>query len=534
MTSDTRGALRNAIDDQQGRLAASLPADRRGLVVALLAEQDAPALAPLAPGPLDVVTGAPMPDLGISVALALCLADGPVPDAGAPSAADREAARALLAACRDLAAAEMVLAHAETGFMGLAVGPDGRLEAWVARRFAPAVWRERAEVTWLTERDTAAVPFAHQFPYPPETVVGGATAATHRAALAALRTLPPPGQQPADAEGRVLVESEVVAMLAARLGLDPAAARRVLGGFVLDAANAAAHAAPPGAPAAPLVRLDANRLAWSRHGLGTWPLLFLARELRRQNPAAYHNAAAAREGVFREELLGRFAGPRFVRAPGRIALRQAGGDLGTDVDAVLFDRRAGVLATFELKSHDPFAESAAALLRQRDATLQANRQVARTMAWLQRNGGDALLARMLPTAREGSRASVRVAKALPFVLGRYLVAFDDGPPRDPRAAWGTWPEVLRLLDGPADPASRSPLASLFAGLRRAAPTARLRAAARDRARPGAADRLPERGGGPGRRSEPPMTSAGAVPRRSPSSESAGRRSAGRRAHCWKQ
>ena len=475
MTSDARSALRDATDDQRDRLRATLPADRRGLVVALLAEQDALAVAPPAPGPLDVVTGGPMPDLGVAAALALCLADAPVPDVDAPFAADRDVARTLLAACRDLAAAELVLAHAATGFMGLAIGPDGGLEAWVASRFAPAVWRERSEIAWLTGRDAAASsgggpaePFAHQFPYPPEAVVGDATAATHRAALAALQGLPSAG-----AAGRVLPEPEVVAMLAARLGLDPAAARQVLDGFVLDAANAAAHAAPPGAPAAPLVRLDGERLAWSRHGLGGWPLLFLARELRRRDPAAYHNAAAAREAVFREALLGRFAGPRFVRAPGRIALRQAGGDLGTDVDAVLFDRKAGVLATFELKSHDPFAESAAALLRQRDATLQANRQVARTMAWLQRNGGDALLARMLPTAREGSRASVRVAKALPFVLGRYLVAFDDGPPRDPRAAWGTWPELLRLLDGPADPASRSPLASLFAGLRRAAPPLRL-------------------------------------------------------------
>ena len=468
MTSDARSALRDAIDDQRERLRATLPADRRGLVVALLAEQDALAVAPPAPGPLDVVTGGPMPDLGVAAALALGLADAPVPNVDAPFAADRDAARTLLASCRDLAAAEMVLAHAETGFMALAVGPDGDLEAWVASRFAPAVWRERAEVAWLNERDAAAEPFAHQFPYPPEAGVGDATAATHRAALAALQGLPSAG-----AAGRVVPEPKVVAMLAARLGLDPAAARQVLDGFVLDAANAAAHAAPPGAPAAPLVRLDGERLAWSRHGLGGWPLLFLARELRRRDPAAYHNAAAAREAVFREALLGRFAGPRFVRAPGRIALRQAGGDLGTDVDAVLFDRRAGVLATFELKSHDPFAESAAALLRQRDATLQANRQVARTMAWLQRNGGDALLARMLPTAREGSRASVRVAKVLPFVLGRYLVAFDDGPPRDPRAAWGTWPELLRLLDGPADPASRSPLASLFAGLRRAAPPLRL-------------------------------------------------------------
>lgn len=54
---------------------------------------------------------------------------------------------------------------------------------------------------------------------------------------------------------------------------------------------------------------------------------------------------------------------------------------------------------------------------------------------------------------------------LPFVLARTLVRFNDGPMPDKRAAWGTWPDVLRLHDaGALDPAGGNPLQTLFARL----------------------------------------------------------------------
>ena len=50
---------------------------------------------------------------------------------------------------------------------------------------------------------------------------------------------------------------------------------------------------------------------------------------------------------------------------------------------------------------------------------------------------------------------------LPFVLGRYLVHFNGGAEPDRRAAWGTWPRVLRLLE---EGTSGNPLTSLFTRL----------------------------------------------------------------------
>jgi hypothetical protein len=59
------------------------------------------------------------------------------------------------------------------------------------------------------------------------------------------------------------------------------------------------------------------------------------------------------------------------------------------------------------------------------------------------------------------------------VLGRYLAHFSDGPEPDRRAAWGTWPQVLRLLDGqPFRATDANPLASLFTRLAKDVPLVR--------------------------------------------------------------
>jgi hypothetical protein len=264
-------------------------------------------------------------------------------------------------------------------------------------------------------------------------------------------------------------ERSLVAAIAAALAADPAVVGRAVAAFTLDGESAAYHAAVPGVAAAPLVRVAPDRLVWSVHGLTTEPLLFLTRELRRRAAPEYHNTAHLREAVFRQDLYALFGDKRFVTGAGRVELRRDDGDARTDVDAVVFDRRTCTLGVFELKSQDPFARSTAELARQRDAVLYANRQVSGVLAWLQRHGADALLGRVHPQTAK----TFRVQKVYPFVLGRYLAHFGDGPEPDRRAAWGTWPQVLRLLDGqPFRAADANPLASLFTRLTNDAPVVR--------------------------------------------------------------
>jgi hypothetical protein len=492
--------LRLTIDEERARLRADIPASREGAILVLLRLIDR--LPPVSRPEIqaDLVSGRHFAELGANLALQLCLEApddaAPIPD-GAGNGLD-DWARHFLEACARLAKAELVLAHAETGFMRLVANDDGTFAAWIATKRTPASWRERADIDWWaawlarrhageiraieTERAAAsskAVPeghywrlanvylemMAYQLGYPLDTEIGGYAIRTYRDVLAALlaRALRARNQ---GAEAEPQSQPALIAALAADLALAPEAIGNALAGFTLDRENAAYHAAVPGFALAPLVRVAPNRLAWSLRGLTTEPFFFLTRELRRRDAQQYHNSAHLREGVFRDDLYRLLADKRFVTSAGRIVLRRDAGDARTDVDAAVFDRKSGALALFELKSQDPFARSTAELVRQRDNVLYANRQIGGMLDWLKRQGADEILNRV----DRRTAKTFRVQKVYPFVLGRYLAHFHDGPQPDRRAAWGTWPQLLRLRDGhPFASGEANPLGSLFTQLTNDAP-----------------------------------------------------------------
>jgi hypothetical protein len=370
-----------------------------------------------------------------------------------------------LAACDAIALAQVVRDHVEAGQMRLTLGPDGSLVASPATRRGPAAWRERADFDdWAARmpRPDPAHPdpctiirsMGHQPGYPPTTSLGVRTYGDYLAVLAELIALVSgPRNSPL-----VMDEWELAAAIAESTDRDTDVVLDLLDPFTLSVDNARWHAAVPGIAAAPLVRLGADRVALSRAGLTSEPLLFLARELRRRDPETVNNAAVGREDVFRRDLYALFPDRRFVTSETRLRVRKPGGELRTDIDAAIFDRKTGTLALFELKSQDPFARSTAERTRQRDYVLAANRQLSGTLTWIQRHGGGDILHRM--DARTAK--TFQVQRVLPFVLGRYLVHFDDGPDPDKRAAWGTWPHVLRLVN----PKDANPLLSLSERLRK--------------------------------------------------------------------
>lgn len=486
--------LRQTINRHLSQLRTRVPPDREAAILAVIRAQDRVLRAAgNAPPDFDLITGRRLTNLGGSRALQLCL-EHPEEDASAPvqsgDTLDGWAER-LLQACAAAAEAELVLAHSETGFMKLAIAGNGAWDAWIATKRAPASWRERADIDWWAaslsrrhesellslranhpdSRADAVVAdafylrlasvhvemMAYQLGYPPGAAIGGCTIETYRALVIRLITW---ALQARDRGQLIepLPEPAVVAALASALDVDLAIVGQALAAFTLDRENAEWHAAVPGVAAAPLVRVGSDRIVFSLYGLLTEPFFFLTRELRRREAPAYHNSAHLREGVFRHDLYSLFQDTRFVTSAGRVRLQREGGDLRTDVDAVIFDRKSGALGLFELKSQDPFVRSTAELARQRDTVLYANRQLSGTLDWLKRHGADDLLGRV------DARAAriFRVQKVYPFVLGRYLVHFHDGPEPDRRAAWGTWPQVLRALDGAS---GANPLASLFTRLK---------------------------------------------------------------------
>lgn len=140
--------LRQAIQTQERRLRAEVPADREAAVVAVIGAIDRLADTSDVMPPPDVVTGRRLSNSGGGTALRLLLkSDDGQAGSGATSPVEVAAWEDhLVAACGGLDGAKLVLRHVETGFMR-AVEDDGAvLDAWVATKHPPAAWIERADV----------------------------------------------------------------------------------------------------------------------------------------------------------------------------------------------------------------------------------------------------------------------------------------------------------------------------------------------------------------------------------------------------
>lgn len=467
---DAIETLTNAITAQEATLQASIPRrSREEVTLAMVHAQDhlLDGPDPTQPPTFDLIHGSQVANPGGSLALSLLLSHdtSEFHRSDVPSSLEAEHwANDFLKGCTDLADARQVLAHIASGFMRGEGIDDGSLSVWIAQKRFPPPWRERIDLAWWdahsrrrTENEAKhAVDW--QFGFLPDAIVADFPARIWTDAVRVLanryrdaNTLMPSSDtsnRPKD----VLVE---------RMGIGEAAAERIISALTLDQHNAAWQAAIPGIAAAPFVQVAPGIVAASRFGLQTQPLLFLARELRRRDAQNWHNAAHQREAAFRHDLAEAFADKRFVHAPTRIQLKRDGGTLRTDIDAAIFDRKTGTLALFELKSQDPFSRSLDELERRRDNVLAANRQLSGILDWIKRHKPDEVLDRIdHQTAKR-----FHVQRVLPFVLARTLVHFNDGPAPDRRVAWGTWPDVLRLVDaGSIAPTTANPLQTLFTRL----------------------------------------------------------------------
>ncbi|MDQ3855249.1 MAG: hypothetical protein M3281_02485 [Chloroflexota bacterium] len=492
--------LRQLLAESTVKVGSTVPPSRKQVLSALMSASDT---MPLTRGAVPSVRP------GWKLALRLVLerhdkdvdppADGPVPAAWVER---------YLHECDQLALASVALERCQSGVLQLQQRAPDTFVAWRKSRHLSTEERESLDFDWWTEhlarevaprlaaliagrprmppepgqRGTAdseveryyhelgkahVTRLACQHSYPAEAALGGMTFSQYTDVLALLigwlyrerdLSVPIGHSMPWD-------ERDLAAALAEVLDADPAVMGRALQPFILDRDNAAYHSALQGRAAPPLIRLDERRVVLSPLGLLSEPLVFLTRELRRRHPEQYHNSARLREGVFRRDLYRLFSDARFALSSGRVELKRTG-DVRTDLDALIFDRKTGTLGIFELKAQDPFVRSVEERRRQRDNFYHANRQVSATLEWVQCHGADDLLARF----DERTAKRFRVQKVYVFVLGRYLAEFAGGPEPDRRAAWGSWPEVLRAFtDGAFGTDSRNPLGKLFSSLRNAAP-----------------------------------------------------------------
>ncbi|GAC1649472.1 MAG: hypothetical protein NVS4B12_18550 [Ktedonobacteraceae bacterium] len=467
---------------------------------------------------------------GLQKALSLCLSTQNTQTRVSDEALDQWA-NSTLQACSHLAEAGRILDYCDTGFMRMQQGNDADYNVWIASKKMPTEWRERediAEWTHFLEQTYAAEMYAlsgerthiqqqlavfmgqwngqsiyqtiptidsyyHRLgtlhiksltpynTYPASATIGGCTFTVYREVLGVLLGLAlkqldvcqiklnhHPAPLLRHSLTQPLDDTSLIEALTTTLALHPAAVRLALDAYTLDASNISYHSSVSAVPIPPLIRLDEQHRVASFVGLLTDPLFFLTRELKRRYSYEYHTASQLREEIFRQDVYALFADRRFVKSTGRVELRGTKGTLTTDVDALIFDRKTGALALFELKSQDPFAYSHQERLRQRDYFYRASKQVTTLSEWVKRNGANTLLSRLDPAQVK----RIKAQNVYIFVLGRYLAHFFDGPPFNSRAAWGTWSQVLRFVNGKAfDTDDANSIQSLFNNLSKNTPLA---------------------------------------------------------------
>ena len=217
-------------------------------------------------------------------------------------------------------------------------------------------------------------------------------------------------------------------------------ARQVLDTLKLTPENIQAHTSEPVVDIAPFLNINSTTVVFSISGTLSSPFDFMLAELYRRYRKDWDHAVNGREEHFRRELYGLFPSPRFVRADKPLKLRNEGVVL-TDIDAAVFDTTTGTLGLFQLKWQDPFGTS----MRKRNSKMlnfleETNQWVSTVSSILLENAKalDHLFGERAVRILDTKRIQM-------FVIGRHFSHFSGGAYRDSRAAWGTWPQVLRLF-----------------------------------------------------------------------------------------
>lgn len=222
-------------------------------------------------------------------------------------------------------------------------------------------------------------------------------------------------------------------------GLDKQTWTTALDVLTLDRANLGYHTETVCGPAAPLIRIGADHVLQPLFGTAMNPFFFLLRELRNRFRDDWDRNVNERESAYRAQLYQLFPQECMLKTPGNTRLR-SGGATKTDVDAAVLDRRTGAIGLFQLKWQDPFGFSMRERAsRSRNFIDESKKSVEATSQWLETHDADEILANF--GFGRSSKTGVKPIRL--FVLGRNFAHFSGGDEMDDRAAWGTWPQLLR-------------------------------------------------------------------------------------------
>jgi hypothetical protein len=248
---------------------------------------------------------------------------------------------------------------------------------------------------------------------------------------------------------------ELTSSLASALDSTRAEASQALSVLEVNPINAKAlclngHAPPP------FVRAATEQFISPVSGFLVEPFQCMLRNLRATWRQDWDRNVNEREALFRCDLFRLLPQDCLIKIPKSVSLKKNGKKL-TDVDAVVVDKRNGVLGLFQLKWQDAFGHS----MRERGAKLANFYREVET--WI-----ETVSSFLAGTSQEeidrtfGLRNRSQPAKCRLFIVSRYFAHFSGNTRPDGRAAWGVWPQVIRLAI--ANAGAESPIDALHCSL----------------------------------------------------------------------
>lgn len=235
-------------------------------------------------------------------------------------------------------------------------------------------------------------------------------------------------------------ESQLLSHLSAAFAITESEAQQVLNTLKSTPDSVQAQTSEPAVVIAPFQRINSGSLVFSIAGTLSSPFDFMLAELYREYRNDWDQSVDEREERFREDLYDLFPTERFAKSPGPLVLKSEGATV-TDIDAAVFDRETEALALFQLKWQEAFGTS----MTKRNSKMmnflsESNRWVSAVSTFLHESP-HALDNRI----GEGIVPNHDTVSIHLFVIGRHFSHFSGRVTRDTRAAWGTWPQMLRLF-----------------------------------------------------------------------------------------
>lgn len=246
-------------------------------------------------------------------------------------------------------------------------------------------------------------------------------------------------------------------------------AQQILACLTLDKSNYEGYTGFTAAAPPPFVRMSEGNMLRSVAGCISNPFQLLNYELKRRYEKDYFRAVNNRESRFRNDLFSFFPQEYIVRVNRGVKLSTPFG--ATDVDAIMYDRRAGSIALIQLKWPDGYGDS----MRRRESAMtnyysKANEWVEKVYSWVKTAKLKTIFSTLQIQATQEERSNFKGFYII--VLNRYTAHFTSGEPSK-KAAWGSWAQLVATLGTGIKHKPDDPLGAAYSCLRNFDPKRRI-------------------------------------------------------------